>query len=292
MFPLMLIAISLTAPMPGELEMSRFKQAFESGENAYKKGEYGVAIALFRRADHQRATAEVAYDLAKCHEKLNEPAFTVYFYRLYLRRSPGASDANEVNARVSSLLSQAASFNRGLLEFDAPLATDISVNNKFFPEGPVAIFLPPGEYEVKAKFGSAVQKTAVEIFNGQPTPIEFSPVEPPLISFDGLPAGVLATNPGPGKPVLRISSIAVAGLGIAAVVTGAIVGAMSNADLGMLNMNRTLSVSEGYALNAQANTKGLAANILMGAGGAAVVGGALMFAFSFPDPAPATKASP
>jgi hypothetical protein len=148
------IAFSLAASLPGETEIARFKTAFEAGEAAFKKGEYGVAMALFDFADRQKATPEVAYDLAKCHEKISDVALSVYFYRLYLRRASAPTDAAEVNGRIQSILTQAATTQHGLFELDAPLASEIVVDGKRFPQGPVAIFLPAGQREVQLKFGA------------------------------------------------------------------------------------------------------------------------------------------
>jgi hypothetical protein len=279
------IAFSLAASLPGETEIARFKTAFEAGEAAFKKGEYGVAMALFDFADRQKATPEVAYDLAKCHEKISDVALSVYFYRLYLRRASAPTDAAEVNGRIQSILTQAATTQHGLFELDAPLASEIVVDGKRFPQGPVAIFLPAGQREVQLKFGASLQKLRVNVASGQVSRQELSPMVPPLLSVDTQLADAALPKPqGNPKTNLRTASYIAAGVGVAALATGAVFGALSASEAKRVDFDRTIPVTQARALNDSANGKALIANILFAAGGAAVASGALLFVFSLPEP--------
>src|SRR5688572_13792922 len=140
--------------MPGAAEQERFKSYFTKGEELYTQGEYGAAIWNFRQADSIRLTPEVAFDLAKCHEKLGDVAFSTFWYRQYLKRAPNANDALDVAERVGTVLARAEGEGRGLLELQSNGAVELVVNKVRFAEPPVAMFLPPGEYEVAARFPS------------------------------------------------------------------------------------------------------------------------------------------
>jgi tetratricopeptide (TPR) repeat protein len=282
-------AALLLAPMPGAAEAERFKNLFERAEAHFRAGDYGAAVALFRQADRLRVTPEVAYDLAKCFEKLGDEAYTVYYYRLYLRRAPDAPDTLEVAEKVGTALAKAESEGQGFLELDAPRATAVRLEGRQFPEPPVALFLAPGDYEVSAEFPGGTRTMTVHIVTGRTTTVSFEPLAPPLVPLeDALPPELLARGAlapaGPGPSKLRIASYATAGVGVAMLVAGLVLGLASSGDAARLESDRALTVSEAQGLADAASGKAVAANVLFGAGGAAVAGGAILFVLSMPEP--------
>ncbi|MBL8910861.1 MAG: hypothetical protein JNM17_09185 [Archangium sp.] len=278
----------LSAPMPGEAESARFKAAFERGEAHFQAGDYGAAIANFKEADRMRVTPEVAYDLAKCFEKLGDEAYTIFYYRLYMRRAPNAPDTLEVAEKVGTVIARLESEGHGFLEFDAPRANKVTINNRTWPEPPVALYLPPGDYEVKAEFPSGAKSMSVQLRTGKTTTISFEPAAPPMVSLENalteeMVARGLEAPAGPPPSGLRIGSYIVFGAGIAALVAGIAAGASSASDAALAK-NKNNSVSQAQGLADSANGKAIGANLLFGVGGAAVVGGGLMFVFSMPEP--------
>lgn len=274
--------------MPGDAESLRFKTAFERGEAHFQKGDYGAAIASFREADRARVTPEVAYDLAKCFEKIGDEPYTTYYYRLYMRRAPSAPDTLEVAEKVGTTIARVESEGQGFLELDAPRANAITLLGKRYPEPPVARFLPPGDYEISAEFPSGVKKMSVQIRTGKTTSVSFEPVAPPMVPLENaLSAELVASGAdsiaGPGPSKLRIGSYVVFGVGIAAAAAGIALGLSSAADATSAK-NRGQSIAQAQAFANSANGKAVGANILYGVGGAGVVGGALMFIFSMPEP--------
>jgi hypothetical protein len=293
--PLVIISV-LSAPMPGEAESARFKAFFERGEQQFQQGDFGAAIASFREADRMRVTPEVAYDLAKCFEKLGDEAYTTFYYRLYMRRAPNAADTLDVAEKVGTTIARLESEGQGYLELDAPRANAITVNNHRYPEPPVAAFLPPGDYEVAAEFASGKKTMSVQIRTGKTSSVHFEPLTPPMVSLENaLSADMVAKGldaaPGVGPSKLRIASYVVAGVGLAALIGGIALGAASSGDATAAK-NKLLPVSQAQALADSANGKAIGANVLFGVGGAAVAGGVLMFVFSMPEPGmpkPASK---
>jgi hypothetical protein len=289
------LAAATEISLPGAAEQERFKAFFTQGESLYQQGEYGAAIWNFRQADAIRVTPEVAFDLAKCHEKLGDVAFATFYYRQYLKRAPNATDALDVAERVGTVLAKAEGDGRGLLEVSSPGAVDLSVNRQRFAEGPVAMFLPPGEYEISARFPSGVRTMVAQIRTGKTTPIAFEPVPPPLI--DASSAQVMIAQ-GPKKPlnVLRVSSYAVAGAGLALLVTGIAFGAMSSSEGTRCcspNGDKTLTPSQQQQLADSANSKAVVANLTLFPGIAATLAGGAMFVVSMVLPEPGQKgASP
>lgn len=97
-------------------------------------------------------------------------------------------------------------------------------------------------------------------------------------------AGLTAAQPAaPPSSALRVGSYVVAGVGLAALAVGVLSGALASADANRA-ADRALPVSQAMGFARQANGEGLAANVLFGVGGVGVVGGALMYLFSMPEP--------
>lgn len=297
--PLLLISALLvgTAPppaplfQPGDGEAQAFKAAFERGETYFVAGDYGAAAASFREADRRRVTPEVAFDLAKCHEKLGDVALATSYYRLYLLRAPTAPDALEVAELVATALSKAAADGRGLLELDAPEGTALTVASRRYHSAPVAVFLPAGEYVLTGVFPSGPQTKVVQVLTGQVTSARLEPLAPPLVPLDQalteamVTAGLTAPQPAAAPPAsaLRVGGYVVAGLGLAALAAGVLSGALAATDAARAT-DRSLPVSQAVGFARQANGEGLAANVLFGVGGVGVAGGALMYLFSMPEP--------
>ena len=287
---LVLVALSVAPPVwtPGVLEKERFKAYFTQGEQLYSKGEYGAAIWNFRRADRLMATPEVIYDLAKCHEKLGDTAFATYYYRLYLKRSPTASDALDVAERVGTALSQAEANGRGFLEVEASGAEKLMVGRYPFPEGPVALFLPPGDYEITGVFPDGNKRIVAQLRTGKTTNLVFEPMAPPLVEArPGAPEEAVTVSKrsnSRGPSVMRVSSFVVAGVGVAALGIGTVMGVMSAGQANTLRTDKKLNYTQAQTLAHSANSSGLMANVLWGVGGAALAGGVVMFIVSMPEP--------
>lgn len=292
---LLTAATPAPVPMPGDTEAARFKEYFERGEALYQQGDFGPAIFFFKQADSQRVTPEVAYDLAKSYEKLGDLAFSTFYFRLYLRRAPNAPDTLTVAEQVGKALTRAEAESKGFLELDAPRATKVTVTGQWtgalrFPEPPVAIFLPAGDYDVEAAFPTGLKRMKVQIRQGQTATVSFEPVRPPMIALENaLPAELIAKGieSGPAasqtKP-MRIGAYTAFGVAAAALVTGTVLGVMSANEANELKTNRTLTVRQAQALADSANGKAIGANLLWGAAGAAVATGGLLFVFSMPEP--------
>ena len=281
--------------MPGDAEAARFKAAFERGEALFQAGDFGAAIANFKEADRARATPEVAWDLARCFERLGDEAFTLYYYRLYLRRAPNAPDTLEVAEKVGIVIARLEAEGKGVLELDAPRADAVTLLGNVYPSPPVAAFLPPGDYEVSAQFTSGVKTMSVQIRTRKMTTVTFEPVQPPLLHLeDALTAEQIAQGveaaPSPGVKPLRVASYVVAAAGLAALIAGGTLGVLANGDKSDAQ-DKSLTVAQAQRAAQAANGKALGANLLFGIGGAAVAGGALMFVFSMPEPGMKSGAS-
>jgi hypothetical protein len=285
-FLVALISIGATGPT----EQERFKAYFTQGEALYERGEFGAAIWNFRQADQLRVTPEVAFDLAKCHEKLGDRAFSTYYYRLYLHRSPKANDALEVAERIGAALAQAESEGRGLLEVESEVPGKATVNGQTFAEFPIALFLPPGDYEIAAQFPSGSRKLLGQIKTGKTTKVVFDAPAPPLLLANEdkayAPKAELAAQAGPSRrEIMRVGSLAMFGASALALVGGTAFGLMSQGDANRYQTERSsLHVREASELVASANARASAANMLWAAGLAGAAAGGVLFVLSMPEP--------
>jgi hypothetical protein len=297
----------LAVPMPGEAEGARFQPFFEAGEALYSRGEFGAAIALFIEADRARVTPEVAFDVARCFEKLGDRAFTVLYDRLYLARSRDTADPADVAdvfRRVERAVAREEEEGLGYLEVFAPRATTLKVRGRQVPRPPLALFLPPGDYVVEGVFPSGPKSLRVAVRLGRPTSVVFEPLPPPLLSADlaappqavaipgvaipgvAIPDAVVpAGPPTSGPPGLRVASYVVVALGVAALAAGATFGVLSTGDAALAR-DKALTVREAMTAAEAANGRGTVANVLFGAGAGVTLLGAALFGFSFLSPGP------
>jgi hypothetical protein len=269
--------------MPGAAEQERFKAYFTQGEQLYGQGEYGAAIWNFRQADRIRVTPEVAFDLAKCHEKLNDVAFATFYYRQYLKRAPNANDALDVAERVGTVLAKAEAEGRGLLEVMSPGAVDVAINKSSFAEAPVAVFLAPGEYEVTATFPSGVKKMVAQIRTGKTTPISFEPMPPPLLDAAGSAVSVSASVSKPLNTV-RLVSIPLMVIGAVGVGVGIPFMLMSQSEASRCCSkmpDTTLNVSQRMQLAQDANSHATIGNLGTFVGLGVLAVGAVLLILTF-----------
>lgn len=282
---LALAALLSGAPVfrPGPPESARFRDAYGLALRHYRDLDLGAAVANFRSADRLHATPEVAYDLAKCHERLGDVAFATYYYRLYLRRAPEASDALEVAGWVGRALAAAENEGKGYLELDARLASSLEVAGLRFPDGPVALFLLPGEYEVSGDFGGERRRMSTQVKAGRASSHAFEPVPAPLVPTErALSEALIARGEDrPRDPLpLRVGGGVVAGAGLAAVAAGVALSLLASQDAALLRAGSGLTAAQTLALADQGASRATAAGAALGAGGAAVVGGLLLFVLS------------
>jgi len=192
---------------------------------------------------------------------------------------------------VGNALSKNELEGRGFVEVTSFGATDLTIGNQRYPEGPVAMFLPPGDYELTAHFPSGIKRTAISVRAGKTTSVVFEPEPAPLLSStEGAPDEALNVETHQKVRPLRVTSYAMVGLGLAAVATGCVLGAMSASDASGLN-NHTQRVSQAQALANSANAKGAGANIAWGAGGLLIGTGVVMWVVSR-EPASETESAP
>jgi tetratricopeptide (TPR) repeat protein len=76
---------------------------FARGIAEYRAKRYKDAIDAFLLANDLYPSGAISFNIARAYESLQYPAGALRFYRDYLRRDPGASDAAQISKRIEEL---------------------------------------------------------------------------------------------------------------------------------------------------------------------------------------------
>ena len=79
------------------------KSKYQQGADAYAAGHFKDAVDLFLSADHLAPSAPLSFNIARAYEKLGDDSGALRWYRDYLRRNPGASNAESVRGLIATL---------------------------------------------------------------------------------------------------------------------------------------------------------------------------------------------
>jgi tetratricopeptide (TPR) repeat protein len=77
---------------------------FERGKKLFREGRYEAALAAFAAAQRFSPLPELSYNLAVISERLGRASDAIDYYRAYLRDSKAPADAEAVQARIRTLL--------------------------------------------------------------------------------------------------------------------------------------------------------------------------------------------
>jgi tetratricopeptide (TPR) repeat protein len=260
---------------PGQAEAARFKNLFEQGENFYHQKEYGLAIATFRQADALKPSAEIAYDLAKCFEKLSDIPTAALYYSLYLRRSPQSSDANTVSNWLQRQQQKWALDGKAVVFVMGPFQQEVRIDGVSVGYLPAAVLLSAGAHRV-LRVGEA--EVVMDLVSGSTLTLAQTLVAPPLPAAPELWA---SAPPSPKKfPRMRVAGIALLGVGVALAAVGVGLGASAQHDW-QAAQNKTLLYPQARQLADASGQKGLGANVLFTGAGVAGILGSVLLGLSF-----------
>jgi tetratricopeptide (TPR) repeat protein len=125
------------------------KARYEQGVAAYTSGRFKDAVDLFLAADRLSPSAPLSFNIARAYEKLGDDAGALRWYRDYLRRSPAAKNASEVEElvrRYESLL--AAKGVQQVTLLSNPAGATIEIDGGAVGVTPGTFELAPGRHRV------------------------------------------------------------------------------------------------------------------------------------------------
>jgi tetratricopeptide (TPR) repeat protein len=132
-----------------EARRSAAKEKFDRGVAAYKAQRYEDAVKLFMEADAMAPSSALSFNVARAFEKLEDISGALRWYRDFLRRSPQASNAAEVRAKVAEL--SAALSQRGVQQvtvLSEPPGATVLVDDQNVGVTPVTRDIAPGQHRL------------------------------------------------------------------------------------------------------------------------------------------------
>jgi tetratricopeptide (TPR) repeat protein len=220
----------------GADEVGEAREHYKKGTKAFELGAYDEAIAEYSAAYRLRDDPALLYNLAQAHRLANHAAEALRFYRLFLMKVPAATNRDEVEDKIREL-------------------------QKLVDQQRKTQNLPPDS--VKAP--GAVQSP-------EPTvPAASAPAAAP-VETAAPPSGETAHA---GRTKL-IAGIAVATVGVGALVGGLVAGVLAqNAGDKLTQLDRARQ-SFDYGQQQAGKTDTIAEGVLLGVGAAAVVSGGVL----------------
>jgi hypothetical protein len=144
-----------------EARRSAAKEKFDQGVSAYTERRYQDAVRLFQEADAIEPSTSLSFNVARSFEKLDDTSGALRWYRDFLRRSPQASNAAEVQAKVTALaakLSQAGLQQISVLS--EPAGATVLLDEQNVGVTPVTRDIAPGKHRLLLRLAGYADKTA------------------------------------------------------------------------------------------------------------------------------------
>lgn len=143
-----------------EARRAEAKQRFDEGVNAFREHRWADAVRAFRQADAISPSAPLSFNIAKAYERLDDTAGALRWYRDFMRRSPQAPNAAEVQARITTLAEALA--QRGLQQLtvlSTPSGAAVTIDEQQVGTAPLSLELSPGPHHARLELpGYAAQQ--------------------------------------------------------------------------------------------------------------------------------------
>jgi tetratricopeptide (TPR) repeat protein len=125
------------------------KAKFQRGSELYDAGQYADAVHAFMEADRLSPSAALSFNIARAYERLSDTSGALRWYRDYLRRSPKAKNAAEVQQKVSALSqTMAQSGVQQVTVLSTPLGAEVVLDGRAVGVTPFTGDLALGKHRV------------------------------------------------------------------------------------------------------------------------------------------------
>jgi tetratricopeptide (TPR) repeat protein len=258
-------------PIASEQQRKDLAQAkYQQGVEAYRKEHYADAVRLFLEADATSPSAVLSYNIARAYEKLGDDAQTLRWYRNYLRLSPSAPNAAEVQRYIATLAQSLA--KKGIQQvtvLSSPTGATVTIDNNPLGVTPLTVELRPGAHTATLTLRGYLD-AANQFDLPNATPLDLS------IALQPAPVQAAAPLPNRGRrfglaPYITLGAGAVL-LGVAGIYEIQRRSAQSSVqnDVTQLDAERDIDAM---------NSRQRSARVFLGIGGAVALTGAALLAF-------------
>jgi hypothetical protein len=265
------------------------EQLYERGLKDMLAGRYKSGCPALEKSYEMDPLPGALFTLASCYERWGKTHSAVKRYDEYvaLATKLPAADAQKQTERVKRAITSLDSLRPRvptlLMKLSEPDA-QVTLDGRPVAGLGAAIEVDPGRHVVVVSAGPRKRDYVVELRDGDRRELDLElPSGPTIPSAEPSPAPApdASTDDGSG---LRIAGVVVGGLGLAAVIAGAVTGGLVFAKKSTVEENCEDAVCNAAGLEAadEAETLGMVSNVTLPVGGAALVAGVLMF-FLAPD---------
>lgn len=258
-------APSATEPPPSDLT-EQAKQLYLLGAEAFTAQRNADAIYYFRQAERLVPSAKLTYNIALAYDEMGDTGNALREYRTFLTKDPGSVHRDEAQGRIAKLEADLAKLGvQQLRVVSDPPGALLRIGDQVVGVTPWVGELAPGQHELQLEFNgyrSLSSRVVLSAQHAQDVQLTLSP----------------APVPEPARPsaLSRIQPLSWAflGVGVAAIAGGVgfeLSRAASSDRAGHAGSSESVARAQGAA-----DAKQMASLLLLGAGGAFVVGGGVM----------------
>jgi tetratricopeptide (TPR) repeat protein len=252
-------------PPPADLT-EQAKQLYLLGAEAFAAQRNADAIRYFRQAEKLVPSAKLTYNIALAYDEMGDSGRALSEYRAFLVREPHSPHREEALARVSTLQQSLAAQGVQQLSItsDPPGAT-LRVDGELLGLTPWAGELPPGQHRVQLeRSGHLPRETQLMLAAEQAADLHLSLATAPAAAVE---------QPSTWT---RIQPLSWGMLGVGAgALAGGIAFELSRASSSERAGNAS-SVEARARAEGAADSKQMASLLLLGAGGAFLIGGGVL----------------
>lgn len=290
-----------SAEASAEARRSEAKAKFQEGVTAFGERRYEDAVRAFQKADAIQPSAALSFNIARAFERLSDTPAALRWYRDYLRRSPQASNAAEVRARVAELAGKLA--QRGVQQLSVlstPEGAAVLIDQQPAGVTPLTTELTPGLHHVRLRAAGYRDLDAdVTLEARTPRDLDLTMILSGAANAPGSTRSATATpvgaQPGNGGALAQDKPARPFG-----VLPWVVLGAGGASMLGALGFELGRRSAETAAEEAPQRSyrehfdtmesRQTTARVLLGVGGALLIGGGTLLFLNTPKTAPAQMA--
>jgi tetratricopeptide (TPR) repeat protein len=183
-----------SAEAVAEARRNEAKTKFDEGVTAFREHRYADAVQAFQRADAIAPSAALSFNIGRSFERLGNASSALRWYRDYLRRSPQAANAKEVQSRVRELADSLA--ERGVQQISVlstPDGAAVLIDDQPVGVTPITIELAPGPHRAQLRLSG---------YRDQQLSFTLEPRTPQDVALTlelAVPAATPATTPRTGQ---------------------------------------------------------------------------------------------
>jgi tetratricopeptide (TPR) repeat protein len=105
---ILLLALGGVAQAQEDPDTEIARRHFRKGSEFYSANDYAAALKEFEAARRAFASPAIDYNIARCHDRLENYPLAIEYYERYLATAKDAPDAGEIARRIQALKQRVA----------------------------------------------------------------------------------------------------------------------------------------------------------------------------------------